>query len=120
MFNDLFLAANHHAVTALKTPHTAAGAYVNVVNLARRELFRPLDIVDVIGIPTVDENVAWFEMRQEIGDGLLSISTNTRSFGKTQLHVRSMILPDSRVGYDLRVLICPQKRRKRVSPELVG
>src|SRR5262249_49840671 len=62
---------NHHAVAALEAPHTAAGPDVDVVNLAGREVFRAFDIVDVVGISTVDENVPWFEMGQEIGNGLV-------------------------------------------------
>ena len=34
VLDDLFLAADHHAVAALQTPHAAAGAYVNIVNLS--------------------------------------------------------------------------------------
>src|SRR5579871_5541252 len=30
--HDIFLAANHHAVAALQTPHTAAGADIDVMN----------------------------------------------------------------------------------------
>ena len=63
MLDDIFLAANHHAVTAFETPHAAAGAYVHVVNLFRREIFCALNIVDIVGVSAVDEDVACFEVR---------------------------------------------------------
>ena len=64
-------AADHHAVAALQAPHAAARADVDVVDALRRELLGAADVVDVVGIAAVDEDVAGFEMGQEIGDGLV-------------------------------------------------
>ncbi len=62
------LAPDHHAVTSLQTPDTAAGSDVHVVDLFRRELFCAPYVIHVIGIAAVDEDVSRFEMGQEIGD----------------------------------------------------
>src|SRR5262245_44351879 len=56
--DDVVLAADHHAVPALQAPDAAARAHVDVVNAFRRELLRPADIVDVVGIAAVDQDVA--------------------------------------------------------------
>ena len=71
MLDHLLLAANHHAVAALQAPHTAAGAHINVVNLSGREFLCAPNVVDVVGVSAVDEDVACFEMRQQVGDGLV-------------------------------------------------
>src|SRR5712691_11226755 len=55
--DDVVLAADHHAVPALQAPDAAARAHVDVVNALRRELLRPTDIVDVVGIAAVDQDV---------------------------------------------------------------
>src|SRR6185437_13569699 len=46
------LAANHHAVAALKTPHAAAGTYIDVINLAGLEVLCALVIVHIVGVTT--------------------------------------------------------------------
>src|ERR1700735_2414503 len=65
VLDDVLFAANHHAITAFEAPDAAAGAYVNVMNFLRRELFGAADVVDVIRIAAVDQNVAGFEMGKE-------------------------------------------------------
>ena len=66
-----FGAADHHAVAALESPDAAAGAYVDVVDTFGGEVFGAADVVDVVGVAAVDEDVAGFEMRGELGDGVL-------------------------------------------------
>ena len=68
MLDDLVLAANHHAITSLQTPHPSAGAHIHIVDLARSEFLRAPDIVDVIGIAAVDQDVSRFEVRQKFSD----------------------------------------------------
>src|SRR6185369_16906423 len=70
MSNHLRLAANHHAVASLQPPHTATRANVDVMNALRRQFFGAPNVVDVIRIPTVDENVFCIEQWQKIFDSL--------------------------------------------------
>src|ERR1700678_1272543 len=48
------LAADHHAVAALQAPDAAAGADVDVSNALGGQILRSTNVVDVIGIATVD------------------------------------------------------------------
>src|SRR5215469_5327638 len=61
--------ADHHAITTLQPPDTAAGSDIDVMDSFRRERFRPAYVVNVVRVAAVDENVATLEMRREIGDG---------------------------------------------------
>src|SRR5262245_65115080 len=61
-------AANHHAIAALQSPDTAAGAYIDIVNLSGRKLLGSTNVVNVIGVATVDQYVIRFEKRREAGD----------------------------------------------------
>ena len=60
MLNYIVLAADHHAVSTFETPHATTGAHVQVVNLFVREFFCAFNVIDVIGVPAVDEDVACF------------------------------------------------------------
>ena len=64
-------AADHHAIAALKPPDAAAGADVDIIDAFRHQLMGAADIVDIVGIAAVDDRVASFERRQEIGDRLV-------------------------------------------------
>ena len=77
MFDDVLLAANHHAVSALKSPDAAAGAHVDVMDTLRREFLRAPNVVDVIRIAAVDEDVACLQMGQQIGDRLSTTAAGT-------------------------------------------
>ena len=63
--------ANHQAIASLQAPDTAAGAYVHVLDSFRRKRSGATDVIDVIRIAAVDENVAGFEVRRNLGDGLV-------------------------------------------------
>ena len=63
--------ADHHAVAAFQPPHAAAGTDVDVIDLFRRELLAPPDVVDVIRIAAVDDGVAGFHQRHELGEHLV-------------------------------------------------
>src|SRR5215471_4475622 len=63
------LAPNHHAVTSLQAPHTAAGSDVDVVDSPGCQLFGAPYVIYVIGIATVNEDVVRFKIRQEIRYG---------------------------------------------------
>ena len=65
VLDDLALAADHQAVTALETQHPAAHAGIDVVNALARELPGAPDVVDVIRIAAVDHDVARREQRRE-------------------------------------------------------
>ena len=52
------LAADHKAVAALQAPHATTRPHVDVVDPLRRELLRAPDVVHVIGVASVDENIA--------------------------------------------------------------
>src|SRR5262245_40297831 len=59
IINHVRFAADHHAVASLQSPHTAARANVDVVDALRRQFFRAANVVDVIGIPAVNEDVSF-------------------------------------------------------------
>src|SRR5215467_12291920 len=70
MLHHVLLTSDHHAVASFQSPDTSAGAYVHVMNFLRGKLLRATDVVYVIGIATVDENVASFQQLYEISDTL--------------------------------------------------
>ena len=49
--------ADHETIAALQTPHAATRSDIEVINPARREFLRAADIVDVVGIPAIDDAV---------------------------------------------------------------
>src|SRR5262249_38901732 len=61
-------AANHHAVASLQTPDATTRSHVYVVDALRREFPGAPDIVNVIGIASIDQHVLCLEMGQEIRD----------------------------------------------------
>src|SRR5580692_7077119 len=58
VFHDVQFSANHLAVPALKSPDAAAGADVAIVDAFCRQFFSAADIINVVGISTVDDDVA--------------------------------------------------------------
>src|SRR4029077_19136845 len=60
MFDHLFSAADHHAIAALESPDTAAGADIDVVNFFGGELLGAANVVDVIGISAIHQDVVRF------------------------------------------------------------
>ena len=71
MLHHVFLAADHHAVAALQSPHTAARSHVHIVNSLRRKFLRAPDVVHVAGIAAVNQDVAGLQQRQQVGDELV-------------------------------------------------
>ena len=56
--DDLFLAANHLAVTTIESPNSATRSDVDVMNAFSFQFARAPDVVDVVGISAVDNDVA--------------------------------------------------------------
>ena len=71
VLHDFDVAADHHAITALKPPDAAARADVDIMNALGCQVLGPANIVDVIGIAAVNENVAALEMGQQLGDNII-------------------------------------------------
>src|SRR5437870_13909940 len=71
LLDNLLLAADHHAVTSLQSPNATIRSDVHVVDSFRREFLGTPDIVNIIGIPAVDQNVLCFKMGQEIRDSFV-------------------------------------------------
>ena len=67
-FHGRIVAADHHAVASFESPDAAAGAHVHVMDLFGGKVLRPANVVDVIRVAAVDEDVASFEQRREIGN----------------------------------------------------
>src|SRR6185436_18766678 len=63
--------ADHHAVTALQSPHASARADVQVMDLFGCKLLRSPNVIDVIGIAAVNQNVPGFEIGNDLGDHLV-------------------------------------------------
>src|SRR5580704_15212878 len=71
VMDHALLATNHHAITALQSPHSAARPHVHVVNPSRREVFGAPDIIHIIGITAVDEDIFRLKKWQKVSDGFL-------------------------------------------------
>src|SRR5207302_5649744 len=67
----VLLAADHHAVSTLKSPNAAAGADVQVVNALLTDSFRASHVVFIEGITAVDDGVARFHQLGERRNHLL-------------------------------------------------
>src|SRR5271154_943975 len=63
--------ANHHAIAALQSPHTPGCPNVNVFDSFGSKLFGAADIVNVVGVASIDEDVAGFQMRYDLGNRLV-------------------------------------------------
>ena len=63
------VAADHHAVTAVQTPDTAAGAHVNVANAFASHGLGAAHVVLVIGVATINDGVAGREHLAELRHG---------------------------------------------------
>src|ERR1700733_7634023 len=69
--DDGFVAADHQAIAALETPHAAARADVDAVDVA---LFQHLGAADVVlpkRVAAVEHDVAWIEQLAELPDRVL-------------------------------------------------
>ena len=62
-FNDVLFAADHHAITAFQSPDAAACAHVHVMNSFRSQFLRAPDVIHVVGIASVNEDVASLQER---------------------------------------------------------
>ena len=71
VLDDVRLTANHHAVTTLQPPNTAARPHVYIMDTVWREFFGAPDIVNVVRIAAVDQNVVLLKMGQKIRDTLV-------------------------------------------------
>src|SRR5215212_3305170 len=69
MIDYLLLASDHLAVAALESPHTTARAGVNVMNTLCFQFLSTTNIVDVVGVTTVDDDVVRTHHRSEIVEG---------------------------------------------------
>src|SRR5690349_9315839 len=69
MGDDLTRAADHLAVSAVESPDAAARAHVHVMNSVLLELPGAADVVNVIGIPAVDQDIAALQFGRELLDG---------------------------------------------------
>src|SRR5207244_10864133 len=66
VLDDFFFAANHLAVTAVKTPDATTGANIAIVNAFRAEFFGTANTVNIIGITAVKNDVILFKLGDEI------------------------------------------------------
>jgi hypothetical protein len=64
--DNVGFAADHHAIAPFQSPDPAAGPHIHVVNSFGPKLRSSPDVVDVIGVPAVDENIAGFEIGRQI------------------------------------------------------
>src|SRR5690348_11825476 len=71
MRHDIPFAADHHAIAALQAPDAAAGADIDVMYAPGAKLLGAADVVDVVGIATIDQDIVRLQMRQQVGDCLV-------------------------------------------------
>src|SRR6185437_12533070 len=70
-FEHGFVAADHHAIAALQSPHAAAGPDIDVGEALGLERFGAADVVLIERITAIDNGIARLEKRREFSDGLL-------------------------------------------------
>ena len=51
-------ATNHLAVTSFETPYAPAGANIEIMNAGAFQFCRSTNVIDVVGVATVDDDVA--------------------------------------------------------------
>jgi len=90
--HDVGLSADHQAVAALEAPHTPARATVDVVEPACRNALRPLDVVPVVRVTSIDDHVPRRQIRYERFEGVVD-----RGGGHHEPH-------DARLGESAREL----------------
>ena len=73
-FDDGVLPTDHQAVAAVKTPHTAGRADVDVVDPERPQLRGSREVVAVVGVAAVDDRVVGLEQRGELVHGALDVA----------------------------------------------
>ena len=71
MAHDVLFAADHQAVTARFTSHTAAGADIEVVHAGVAQTFCPAHVVSIERITAVDDDVAVLQVGHERLDRLI-------------------------------------------------
>jgi hypothetical protein len=64
----LFLAANHQAIAAFQSMSATAGANVDVMYLFCGQFLRPTDVVHVVGVSTINDDVAGAEQGCNLPD----------------------------------------------------
>src|SRR5581483_8943603 len=64
--DDGFGAANHQAIAAFQSPHPAAGARVHIMETPGGEFVGAPNVVNVIGVATVNDGVVFGEARRQI------------------------------------------------------
>ena len=68
VLHGTLLAPDHQTVAALESPYPAARAAIDVVNAQRGEFFGPAAVIAKVGIPAVDDDVIFPEVRDEVFD----------------------------------------------------
>ena len=68
-----FWPANHLAVAAIKTPHTARSSNINIVNARLGQFLGAANVVLVITVAAINQRVALGKVRRNFGDGLVHI-----------------------------------------------
>ena len=64
--DNSFGTTNHHAVTTFQTPHATAGAHIHVIDSLFRHPLEAMNVVDVVGIPAINNDITLSQMRREI------------------------------------------------------
>src|SRR5262249_6264058 len=59
-FDRLFVATEHHAITALDAPDSATGAHVEVVDPSGLERLGPANVILEVRVAAVDDRIARF------------------------------------------------------------
>ena len=65
---DFEFSTDHHAIPALKPPHSAARTDIHIVNMFCGQVIRTSDIIDVVRVTSVDQRVTGVEARHKLGD----------------------------------------------------
>src|SRR2546426_651107 len=60
--HDVGFAADHLTIAPFEAPDAAAGANVTIMDSLGRKFFRAADIIDVVGISTIDDDVVLFKL----------------------------------------------------------
>src|SRR5215813_6112313 len=66
VLNDFRRAPDHLAVATIETPDAAAGSHIDVVNPLRFQLACAANVVDVVGVSSVDDDVIGAQPRGQV------------------------------------------------------
>src|SRR6202034_1165411 len=71
MLNDILFTADHKTVPTLRSPHSATGSGVDIVNAFGPQFIGSPDVVNVVRVAAVDNDVSFLQASSKVVEGLI-------------------------------------------------